>query len=102
MEQDFSNILGKRSHLSFWHGDPEINLMLDIASLGPYYMLFKNKANYNGDIDSNGILMLNYHGKIGLQYNPIAIAQWGLEIIIYGFLNNLLVILISLLIVLIG
>ena len=22
--------------------------------------------------------MLNYHGSIGLQYNPIAIAQWGL------------------------
>ncbi len=22
--------------------------------------------------------MLNYHGQIGLQYNPIAIAQWGL------------------------
>ena len=22
--------------------------------------------------------MLDYHGEIGLQYNPIAIAQWGL------------------------
>ena len=71
-------ILGKRSHLSFWHGDPKINLMSDITSLGPYYMLFENKANYIGDVDSNGIPMLNYHGKIGLQYNPIAIAQWGL------------------------
>ena len=22
--------------------------------------------------------MLNYHGQIALQYNPIAVAQWGL------------------------
>tara|TARA_S200000501_G_C20866168_1_gene762005 strand:- start:2892 stop:3863 length:972 start_codon:yes stop_codon:yes gene_type:complete len=71
-------ILGKRSHLSFWHGDPQINSLANITSQGPYYMSFKNKANYIGDKDLNGIPMLNYHGKIGLQYNPIAIAQWGL------------------------
>ena len=27
--------------------------------------------------DGDGIPMLNYRGTIGLQYNPIAIAQWG-------------------------
>ena len=26
----------------------------------------------------NGIPLLNYHGIIGKQYNPIAIAQYGL------------------------
>ena len=41
-------------------------------------ILFYEKANYNGNYDGNGIPMLNYHGHIGLQYNPIAIAQWGL------------------------
>ena len=41
-------------------------------------MLFAEKADYPGHYDSAGIPMLDYHGKIGLQYNPIAIAQWGL------------------------
>lgn len=41
-------------------------------------MTFYKKANYTANLDNNGIPMLNYQGKIGLQYNPIAIAQWGL------------------------
>jgi len=41
-------------------------------------MLFAGKADYSGHHNSAGIPMLHYHGKIGLQYNPIAIAQWGL------------------------
>lgn len=41
-------------------------------------MLFYKKANYKGHVDSNGIPLLDYQGIIGLQYNPIAIAQWGL------------------------
>ncbi len=41
-------------------------------------MLFAEKADYAGHHDSTGIPMLNYRGKIGLQHNPIAIAQWGL------------------------
>ena len=41
-------------------------------------MLFAEKADYAGPHDTTGIPLLNYRGKIGLQYNPIAIAQWGL------------------------
>src|ERR1700730_4881120 len=41
-------------------------------------MLFAEKADYAGPHDTAGIPQLNYRGKIGLQYNPIAIAQWGL------------------------
>ena len=41
-------------------------------------MSFIKKAKYVGHIDSDGIPLLDYQGKIGLQYNPIAIAQWGL------------------------
>ena len=66
------------SNLSFWHGKPEINKNADYKNLNQYYMSFSYKANYNGDFDNNGIPMLNYHGNIGLQYNPIAISQWGL------------------------
>ncbi|HXM23195.1 MAG TPA: D-glucuronyl C5-epimerase family protein [Terriglobales bacterium] len=66
------------SHLTFWHETPQANPGASVHQLGEYYMLFANKADYPGHHDSSGIPMLDYHGKIGLQYNPIAIAQWGL------------------------
>jgi heparosan-N-sulfate-glucuronate 5-epimerase len=75
----FSAYLGPgKSHLSFWHDSPKENLGATIHQLGEYYMLFAEKADYAGHHDSTGIPMLNYRGKIGLQHNPIAIAQWGL------------------------
>ncbi len=67
-----------RSHLTFWHEEPEINPRATTDHLGEYYMLFREKANYAGHYDTAGIPMLDYHGAIGLQYNPIAIAQCGL------------------------
>ena len=71
-------ILGNTSQLTFWHGEPQINPNIETDSIGPYYMLFHKKAEYDGHIDENGIPILDYKGTIGLQYNPIAIAQWGL------------------------
>ena len=41
-------------------------------------MPFAEKADYAGLYDARGIPMLDYHGEIGAQYNPIAIAQYGL------------------------
>ena len=41
-------------------------------------MLFAEKADYTGIHDDAGVPLLDYRGKIGPQYNPIAIAQWGL------------------------
>lgn len=66
------------SHLTFWHETPQANPQASIHQLGQYYMLFAEKADYPGHHDSAGIPMLDYHGKIGLQHNPIAVAQWGL------------------------
>ena len=75
----FSAYLGSgRSQLTFWHEVPEINPRASASRLGEYYMLFREKADYAGHYDAAGIPMLDYHGVIGLQYNPIAIAQWGL------------------------
>jgi heparosan-N-sulfate-glucuronate 5-epimerase len=75
----FGAYLGSgRSQLTFWHEVPEINLRANVSELGEYYMLFRSKADYAGHYDRAGIPMLDYHGAIGLQYNPIAIAQWGL------------------------
>ena len=67
-----------RSHLTFWHEAPELNPRAGFERLGEYYMPFFEKADYRGDYDQSGIPLLNYHGRIGRQYNPIAIAQWGL------------------------
>lgn len=91
----FSAYLGsRRSQLTFWHETPEINarafagdgatgvpsapLGTGPARPGEYYMHFREKSDYPGPHDASGIPMLDYHGVIGLQYNPIAIAQWGL------------------------
>jgi len=88
----FSAYLGSgRSQLTFWHETPAINprafqqqngatgAPARPDGLGAYYMLFREKADYAGHHDSDGIPMLDYRGAIGLQYNPIAIAQWGLS-----------------------
>src|SRR5579885_2874548 len=71
-------LMRRRSHLSFWHDTPEGNPRAAFHALGEYYMSFAQKADYAGPHDSAGIPLLNYQGWIGLQYNPIAIAQWGL------------------------
>jgi len=73
-----------RSQLTFWHEAPEISAGVESTAretgqhLGAYYMSFREKADYAGALDDSGIPMLDYRGAIGLQYNPIAIAQWGL------------------------
>ncbi len=71
-------LIGGQSHLTFWHEIPEENLNANAGELGEYYMVFAEKANYNGVYDAAGIPQLDYRGKIGRQYNPIAIAQYGL------------------------
>ncbi|MFH1897595.1 MAG: D-glucuronyl C5-epimerase family protein [Candidatus Desantisbacteria bacterium] len=71
-------LTNRKSHLTFWHGIPQVNENFKKNELQEYYMSFISKADYQGDYDDKGIPMLNYHGTVGLQYNPIAIAQYGL------------------------
>jgi heparosan-N-sulfate-glucuronate 5-epimerase len=71
-------LLGGKSHLTFWHETPAENPNAIPGELGEYYMPFTEKADYRGAYDSAGVPQLDYHGAIGLQYNPIAIAQYGL------------------------
>lgn len=68
----------QKSQLTFWHEAPEVNENFRPGELGEYYMAFTAKADYPGQFDPDGIPQLNYHGRLGLQYNPIAIAQYGL------------------------
>ena len=74
----FPRLGSGRSQLTFWHETPQINPHAVANQPGEYYMLFSEKADYVGYFDAAGIPMLDYRGLIGLQYNPIAIAQWGL------------------------
>lgn len=71
-------LLGGKSQLTFWHETPAENQRASATELGEYYMLFAEKADYHGAYDVSGLPQLDYRGKIGLQYNPIAIAQYGL------------------------
>ncbi len=71
-------LLRRASHLDFWRELPEVNPRATTDRLGEYYLLYRQKAQYPGPLDPSGIPLLNYRGRIGLQYNPIAIAQFGL------------------------
>lgn len=79
MRRVYAAYLGSgNSQLTFWHSGPEVNPNFKNGKLSEYYMPFLGKANYQGHYDQNGIPKLDYHGEVGLQYNPIAIAQYGL------------------------
>jgi heparosan-N-sulfate-glucuronate 5-epimerase len=71
-------LLPGKSQLTFWHEIPRANDRATLDQIGEYYMEFSSKADYAGHYDGAGIPMLDYRGQIGLQYNPIAIAQYGL------------------------
>jgi len=71
-------ILCRDSHINFWHGIPEINIEAGFAQLGKYYLTLAHKAKYSNCFDKNGIILLDYLGSIGKQYNPAAIAQYAL------------------------
>ena len=66
------------SQLTFWHGIPTAASDFQNNQLGPYYMRFDEKAEYTAHLDPNGVPMLDYRAGLGLQYNPIAIAQYAL------------------------
>ena len=70
--------LRTRSHLSFWHDRPEINQAAYFPGGKAFYLTFRQKARYAGPFDAEGVPLLDYRGRLGIQYNPIAIAQYGL------------------------
>jgi heparosan-N-sulfate-glucuronate 5-epimerase len=66
------------SQLTFWHEPLEMNDRAFAEPCGEYYQGFFQKASYDAHVDAAGIPLLDYRGHVGRQYNPIAIAQWGL------------------------
>ncbi|MSQ13504.1 MAG: hypothetical protein EXR47_05150 [Dehalococcoidia bacterium] len=71
-------VLRRGSNLTFWHEQPAVNPRASLDALGEYYMTFRDKADYPGPFDQDGVPMLDYAGDVGIQYNPIAVAQYGL------------------------
>lgn len=67
-----------KGYLSFWHERPEVGEGITPKKIGPYYMTFADKASYAGPRDKDGVILFDYFGNIGRQYNPVAIAQYGL------------------------
>ncbi len=68
------------SNLSFWHTPLSVNQLdnYDLHNVRRYPMNFTAKTVFKHHYDDDGIIKLNYHGSIGLQYNPNAIAQQAL------------------------
>lgn len=66
------------SALSFWHERPCVNPTAFRPGSWAYYMTFHDKAEYQGPFDAMGVPRLDYMGDTGIQYNPIAVAQYGL------------------------
>ena len=64
----------RRSQLTFWHETPAEDPSASYDRIGPYYMMFAEKAAYPGPFDPHGVPVLDYRGAIGRQHNPIAIA----------------------------
>ncbi|MEW6268123.1 MAG: D-glucuronyl C5-epimerase family protein [Thermodesulfobacteriota bacterium] len=79
LKRVFAAYLGRKpSQLTFWHEPPQINENAFGRDSDEYYQQFFTKADYKAWHDKDGIPMLDYRGHVGRQYNPIAIAQWGL------------------------
>jgi len=68
----------EKGYLNFWHEKPAVSKNIDPETLGIYYMTFEDKARYAGPRDKNGVILFDYFADIGRQYNPVAIAQYGL------------------------
>jgi heparosan-N-sulfate-glucuronate 5-epimerase len=66
-----------KGYLSFWHERPAVG-DFEPRGLKGYYMTFADKARYAGPRDKDGIILFDYFFDIGRQYNPLAIAQYGL------------------------
>jgi len=68
------------SNLSFWHTPLSVNQLSveDINNVYRYPMNFTAKTGFRNHCDDDGVILLNYHGDLGLQYNPNAVAQQAL------------------------
>lgn len=70
----------KSSNLNFWHTPLRVNELQkeDLETVRAYPQNYESKIGLIETVDKHDVIMLNYHGDLGLQYNPNAIAQLAL------------------------
>jgi len=70
----------KTSNLAFWHSSLRANDLTDtdLKTLRAYPQNYESKVGLIDTTDNSGVIMLDYKGELGLQYNPNAIAQLAL------------------------
>ena len=69
------------SSLSFWWLPVKKGRTGERGMEQDYFVDFSSKADYEMLFDNQGVMMLDYLGEIGKQYNPCAVAQYGLGLI---------------------
>lgn len=70
----------KTSNLAFWHTPLRANNLCpeDLESLRAYPQNYEDKIGRITTVDNKGVIMLDYKGDLGMQYNPNAVAQLAL------------------------
>jgi heparosan-N-sulfate-glucuronate 5-epimerase len=74
------HILNRGTSRKIWSYPALINSSRLISSslLDGYYLDFSRDADYLGPKDRDGILLVDYTGKVGVQYNPFFIGYYAL------------------------
>lgn len=71
----------KNSSLAFWWIPVTAGKTTQKGREMDYYVDFAAKADYDLLFDEKGVMMLDYLGTVGKQYNPCAVAQYGLGLL---------------------
>jgi len=69
---------GRESQRTIWHGTV-VNEQSEVDRIGQYYISFHENAARPLDRDALGIPILKDGRRMGTQYDPMVVAQWGLR-----------------------
>jgi len=74
------HILKRGTARKIWSYPALINSsrLISCSLLDGYYLDFSRDADYSGPKDRDGILLVDYTGKLGVQYNPFFIGYYAL------------------------
>jgi len=75
-----AHILYRGTARKIWSYPASINLsrLTSSSLLDGYYLDFSRDADYSGLKDGDGVVLVDYTGKIGVQYNPFFIGYYAL------------------------
>lgn len=71
----------KKSAIAFWWLPVKAGKNMENGMEKDYYVDFSSKVQYTLLFDEEGVIMLDYLGDVGKQYNPCAVAQYGLGLV---------------------